>query len=187
MAPKAMNVMKAMKAKGGAKGGAMKPMKAVGGKGGAKGKDRDKDTGIKVNDMGKNNGALPAPSLPAIPEDFSDCNRNINKYDKKNILTLSQNNHEIVRNSMQDMMEYYDRAREENRSWVSTGQPSQADIDSCWHRVRLARIRNAESEMRVLMENERHQGGDSDWMVHLQIELQVNRHLVYDSVTARTL
>jgi hypothetical protein len=75
MAPKAMKLMKAMKAKGGAKGGAMKPMKAVGGKGGAKGKD--KDTGIKVNDMGKNNGALPAPSLPAapaIPQDCSDCN-----------------------------------------------------------------------------------------------------------------
>ena len=78
MAPKAMKLMKAMKAKGGAKGGAMKPMKAVGGKGGAKGKDRDKDTGIEVNDMGKNNGALPAPSLPAapaIPEDCSDCNK----------------------------------------------------------------------------------------------------------------
>jgi hypothetical protein len=77
MAPKAMKLMKAMKAKGGAKGGAVKPMKAGGGKGGAKGKDKDKDTGIKVNDMGKNNGALPAPSLPAapaIPEDCSDCN-----------------------------------------------------------------------------------------------------------------
>ena len=95
MAPKAMKLMKAMKAKGGAKGGAMKPMKAVGGKGGAKGKD--KDTGIKVNDMGKNNGALPAPSLPAapaIPEDCSDCNK---KYVKKNILMLSQNKHESVR------------------------------------------------------------------------------------------
>ena len=97
MAPKAMKLMKAMKAKGGAKGGAVKPMKAGGGKGGAKGKDKDKDTGIKVNDMGKNNGALPAPSLPAapaIPEDCSDCNK---KYDKKNILMLSQNKHEIDR------------------------------------------------------------------------------------------
>ena len=59
MAPKAMKLMKAMKAKGGTKGGAqggtMKPMKAVGGKGGAKGKDKDKDMGIKVKDMGKNN------------------------------------------------------------------------------------------------------------------------------------
>ena len=59
MAPKAMKLMKATKAKGGtkgvAKGGTMKPMKAVGGKGGAKGKDKDKDMGIKVKDMGKNN------------------------------------------------------------------------------------------------------------------------------------
>ena len=63
MAPKAMKLMKATKAKGGtkgvAKGGTMKPMKAVGGKGGAKSKDKDKDMGIKVKDMGKkNNEAL---------------------------------------------------------------------------------------------------------------------------------
>ena len=97
---------------------------------------------------------------------------------------LSQNNHEIVRNSMQDMMEYYDRAREENRSWVSTGQPSQADIDRCLHQVRLAQIRHAEHEMGVLMEIQRHQGGDSDWMWHLRYELAVNRYLVCDSETA---
>ena len=53
MAPKVMKVMKAMKAKGGAKDGAKGSAK-----GGAKGKDQDKDTGIIVNDMDKNKGPL---------------------------------------------------------------------------------------------------------------------------------
>ena len=53
MAPKVMKVMKAMKAKGGAKDGAKGSAK-----GGAKGKDQDKDTGIIVNDMDKNSGPL---------------------------------------------------------------------------------------------------------------------------------
>jgi hypothetical protein len=76
------------------------------------------------------------------------------------------------------------KACEKNRSWVSTGQPSQADIDSCWRQVRLARIQHAERERRVLMENERHQGGDSDWMLGLQIQLEVDIYLGSDSVTA---
>ena len=57
MAPKAMKLMKGMKAKRGPKGGAKDGAKN-GAKGGAKGQGKDKDTGIKVNDMGKNNGAL---------------------------------------------------------------------------------------------------------------------------------
>ena len=75
-------------------------------------------------------------------------------------------------------------ACEESRFRVSTGQPSQADIDRCLHQVRLAQIRHAEHEMGVLMEIQRHQGGDSDWMWHLQIGLEVNRYLACDSVTA---
>ena len=76
------------------------------------------------------------------------------------------------------------KACEKNRSWVSTGLPSQADIDSCWRQVRLAWIQHAEKERRVLMENERHQGGDSDWMLRLQIGLEVDRYLDGGSVTA---
>ena len=34
------------------------------------------------------------------------------------------------------------------------------------------------------MENERHQGGDSDWMLGLQIQLEVDIYLGSDSVTA---
>ena len=75
-------------------------------------------------------------------------------------------------------------ACEENRFRVSTGQPSQADIDRCLHQVRLARIRYAEHEMGVLMEIQRHQGGDSDWVCGLRIELEVDRYLVCDSETA---
>ena len=64
MAPKAMSVMKAMKAKGGgAKGGAMcggakGKGGAAKGKGGAKAKDKGKDTETKVKEMGKNNEIL---------------------------------------------------------------------------------------------------------------------------------
>ena len=38
------------------------------------------------------------------------------------------------------------KTREENPSWFTTGQPSQADIDRCWDKVRRSRIRNAERE-----------------------------------------
>ena len=57
MAPKAMKLMKAMKAKRGPKGGAKDGAKN-GAQGGAKGQDKDKDTGIIVNDMDKNSGPL---------------------------------------------------------------------------------------------------------------------------------
>ena len=75
-----------------------------------------------------------------------------------------------------------------NRSWVSTGQPSQAEIDNCWDEVRRNRILHAERERRALMQIPQHQGGDSEWMVCLEIDLQVSRYLVGESETAaRTL
>ena len=80
------------------------------------------------------------------------------------------------------------KACEEKRSWVSTGQPSQADIDRCWHQVRLRRISNAEVEKKVLMQIPQHQGGDSEWMVGLAIDFDVSIYLVGESETAaRTL
>ena len=57
MAPKAMKLMKGMKAKRGPKGGAKDGAKN-GAKGCAKGQDKDKDTGIIVNDTDKDSGPL---------------------------------------------------------------------------------------------------------------------------------
>ena len=71
-----------------------------------------------------------------------------------------------------------------NRSWVSTGQPSQAEIDSCWDEVRRYRIRHAERERRVLMQILQQQGEDSDWMLRLDITLQTDRFLMSDNKSA---
>ena len=74
------------------------------------------------------------------------------------------------------------KTRKENRSRV--WEPSQADIRHCWDEVRRARIHHAEYERRALMQTMRHQGGDSDWMLELQIRLQTDKFLLPDDQNA---
>ena len=75
-------------------------------------------------------------------------------------------------------------SRHENRPRVSTGMPSQADIDRCWDDVRRSQILHAEYDRRVLVQTMRHQGGYSNWMLEIEIALQTNQFLLSDNQNA---